>query len=109
MMYRAPVQDMAFTLKSLAGLDELQASGAYPDLSDDLIDAVLEEAGLREDAISIRMTGCPNGCARPYLGEIGLVGRAAGIYNLYLGASHTGDRLNKLYKESLNHDQIVVS
>ncbi len=44
MMYRAPVQDMAFTLKSLAGLDELQASGAYPDLSDDLIDAVLEEA-----------------------------------------------------------------
>ena len=71
------------------------------------LDDVLEDAGLREDAIVIRMTGCPNGCARPYLGEIGLVGRAPGIYNLYLGAGHCGERLNKLYKEAVNHDQII--
>ena len=45
--------------------------------------------------------------ARPYLGEIGLVGRAPGIYNLYLGAGHCGERLNKLYKEAVNHDQII--
>jgi sulfite reductase (NADPH) hemoprotein beta-component len=53
------------------------------------------------------MTGCPNGCARPYLGEIGLVGRAPGRYNLYLGASHPGDRLNKLYREMLDEDGIL--
>ncbi len=53
------------------------------------------------------MTGCPNGCARPYLAEIGMVGRAPGKYNLYLGAAHNGTRLNKLYKESLKHDQIL--
>ena len=53
------------------------------------------------------MTGCPNGCARPYLGEIGFVGRAPGIYNMYLGAAHSGERLSRLYKEALNHDQIV--
>ena len=53
MTYRAPVQDMAFTLKSLVGLDKLQVSGAFPDLSDDLIDAVLEEASkLAADVIA---------------------------------------------------------
>jgi 3-(methylsulfanyl)propanoyl-CoA dehydrogenase len=53
MTYRAPVQDMAFTLKSLAGLSDLQAGGAFPDLSDDLIDAVLEEAAkLAADVIA---------------------------------------------------------
>merc|ERR1711865_435567 len=51
--------------------------------------------------------GCPNGCARPYLGEIGFVGRAPGIYNVYLGAKHTGERLNKLWQESLNNEQII--
>jgi sulfite reductase (NADPH) hemoprotein beta-component len=58
--------------------------------------------------IVIRMTGCPNGCGRPYLGEIGLIGRAIGRYNLYLGASHNGDRLNKLYKEMLNEAEIIA-
>ena len=55
----------------------------------------------------LRMTGCPNGCARPYLGEIGLVGRAPGRYNLYLGANHAGERLNKLYREMLDEDGIL--
>lgn len=72
------------------------------------LDNVLDEVGLKEDEIVIRMTGCPNGCGRPYLGEIGLVGRAPGIYNVYLGAKHTGERLNKLWKEGLNNDQIVA-
>ena len=44
------------------------------------------------------MTGCPNGCARPYLAEIGLVGRSPGLYNLYLGGAFDGTRLNKLYR-----------
>jgi sulfite reductase (NADPH) hemoprotein beta-component len=53
------------------------------------------------------MTGCPNGCGRPYLGEIGLIGRSLGRYNLYLGASHNGERMNKLYKEYLNEEEIL--
>ena len=53
------------------------------------------------------MTGCPNGCGRPFLAEIGLVGRAPGLYNLYLGAGFTGERLNKLYKEMVNEEQII--
>ncbi len=71
------------------------------------LDVVIESAGLREDEILIRMTGCPNGCARPYLGEIGLVGKAPGKYNLYLGAAFNGTRLNKLYKENVTEDEIL--
>jgi len=75
----------------------------------DKIDLILKEFELEKEPIIIRMTGCPNGCARPYLGEIGLVGRSLGKYNLYLGASHSGDRLNKLYKELLDEDQIIAT
>lgn len=77
-----------------------------PDLIDAL-DETVESAGLRDDEIVIRMTGCPNGCARPYLAEIGLVGRAPGTYNLYLGAAFDGSRLNKLYRRDIKHDAIV--
>jgi sulfite reductase (NADPH) hemoprotein beta-component len=73
----------------------------------DALDDVLDEAGLRRDDIVIRMTGCPNGCARPYLAEIGLVGRGPGTYHLYLGAAFDGTRLNKLYREDVGHDAIV--
>lgn len=73
----------------------------------DKIDLILNDLGLQEEEITIRMTGCPNGCARPYLGEIGLVGRAPGKYNLYLGAGFTGDRLNTLYKEMLDEQNIL--
>jgi sulfite reductase (NADPH) hemoprotein beta-component len=63
--------------------------------------------GIEEDDIVIRMTGCPNGCARPYLAEIGLVGTGPGRYNLYLGAAYDGSRLSKLYREDLDHAGIV--
>jgi len=55
------------------------------------------------------MTGCPNGCARPYLAEIGLVGRGPGKYNLYLGAAFDGSRLNKLYRRDVGHEDIVAA
>ncbi|KAJ0404252.1 hypothetical protein P43SY_000652 [Pythium insidiosum] len=71
------------------------------------IEDLLVENGLRDDAIVIRMTGCPNGCGRPYLGEIGFVGRSPGIYNMYLGAGHAGERLNKLYKEAVDEETIL--
>ena len=73
------------------------------------LEAELEKNGLREDEIVIRMTGCPNGCARPYLAEIGLVGRTPGIYHLYLGAAHEGTRLNKLYRRDVDRAGIVAA
>ena len=83
-----------------------EAERYLPSLIDKL-DLILAENCLERDAIVIRMTGCPNGCARPYLGEIALIGRAIGRYNLYLGAGFAGDRLNKLYKEMLNEEEIL--
>lgn len=73
------------------------------------IEVLLEELGLFDEPIVIRSTGCPNGCGRPYLGEIGLVGKVPGKYNLYLGAGFEGERLNKLYKASVTHEQILAS
>ena len=71
-------------------------------------EAVLDEAGLRDDAISLRITGCPNGCARPYLAEIGFVGKAPGKYALYLGAKYNGTRLNRLFSPSITIDDAVT-
>lgn len=73
----------------------------------DKIDELLIANGLEKDEIIIRMTGCPNGCGRPYLGEIGLIGKSLGRYNLYLGAAFNGERLNKLYKEMLDEEGIL--
>jgi sulfite reductase (NADPH) hemoprotein beta-component len=73
----------------------------------DKIEGLLGKHNLQNEPITIRMTGCPNGCGRPYLGEIGFVGRAPGKYNLYLGASFEGDRMNVLYKESLSEEEIL--
>jgi len=69
--------------------------------------STLEELGLERTPITIRMSGCPNGCSRPYLAEIALVGKGPGKYNLYLGASASGDRLNALYLENVGEAQIL--
>jgi sulfite reductase (NADPH) hemoprotein beta-component len=71
------------------------------------LEAVLVEHGLENDPISIRSTGCPNGCARPYLAEIGLVGKAPGKYNLYLGADYLGARLNTEVAAAQTPEQII--
>lgn len=73
----------------------------------DQLDELLVEYGLKDTPISIRMTGCPNGCGRPFLGEIAFVGKAPGKYNLYLGAGFNGERLNKLYKEMVDESEIL--
>ena len=70
-------------------------------------EAVLESAGLADDAISLRMTGCPNGCARPYLAEIGFVGKAPGKYALYIGAKYNGERLNRMLSPRCSIDEAV--
>lgn len=71
------------------------------------IDSILDEFGLSKEEIVIRMTGCPNGCGRPYLAEIGLIGKSPGYYNLYLGGSFNGSRLNNLYKETIPEQKIL--
>jgi len=73
------------------------------------LEALLERHGLREEPIHLRMSGCPNGCSRPYMGEIGLVGRAVGKYDLRLGADHAGERLNALYRENVGEDVILAA
>ncbi|XBW37030.1 hypothetical protein QEN19_002610 [Hanseniaspora menglaensis] len=71
------------------------------------LEEALEEYGLRHDSIVMRMTGCPNGCARPWLAEIACVGKAPGTYNLLLGGGYHGQRLNKLYRSSIKEEEIL--
>jgi len=90
------------------GLALAESERYLPDLMTAL-DERLGAHGLSADDIVIRMTGCPNGCARPYLAEIGLVGKGPGRYNLYLGAAFDGSRLSKLYAEDVDHAGIVAT
>src|SRR5258706_150009 len=83
----------------LDGTPARMASGTTPHL--------LRMYGLDHEEIIIRMTGCPNGCARPYIAEIGLVGTAIGLYNLHLGGDRQGERLNKVYRENLDESAIL--
>ena len=71
------------------------------------IEKILEKNNLLKKEIVIRMTGCPNGCGRPYLAEIGLIGKSPGYYNLYLGGSFDGSRLNSLYRETIPEKEIL--
>jgi len=89
------------------GLALAESERVLPDILEKF-ETVLEEAGLRDDAISLRVTGCPNGCARPYLAEIGLVGKAPNKYALYLGASYNGTRLNRLVSPGITIDDAVT-
>ena len=99
---------MACVALPTCGLALAESERYLPDLLTAL-DERLAAHGLSADDIVIRMTGCPNGCARPYLAEIGLVGKGPGRYNLYLGAAFDGSRMNKLYAEDLDHAGIVAA
>jgi len=99
---------MACVALPTCGLALAESERYLPDLVTRL-EEELERFGLRDDEITIRMTGCPNGCARPYVSEIGLVGRTPGIYNLYLGGAHEGTRLNKLHRRDVDGDAIVAA
>lgn len=88
------------------GLALAESERALPGILEKF-ETVLDEAGLRHDAISLRVTGCPNGCARPYLAEIGFVGKAPNKYALYLGAAYEGTRLNRLVAPSITIEDAV--
>ena len=72
------------------------------------IEAILEANGLSQEPITIRASGCPNGCSRPYVAEIALTGRAPGKYNLWLGGGFHGERLNRLYAENIGEERILA-
>jgi len=67
----------------------------------------LGELGLQQEEIVVRMTGCPNGCARPYMAEIAFVGKSPNKYQIYLGGNEASTRLNRLYKDSVKTDELV--
>ncbi|GAA5982523.1 hypothetical protein JCM11641_006144 [Rhodosporidiobolus odoratus] len=73
----------------------------------DKVEAIMEEAGLRHDSITMRMTGCPNGCARPWAAEIAFVGKAPDSYLMMLGGGYYGQRLNKIYREAVSEADIL--
>jgi len=74
----------------------------------DKVEAICEENGLRNDSIVMRMTGCPNGCARPYVAEVAFVGKAPGTYSMLLGGGYYGQRLNKIYRETVTEPEILA-
>ncbi|WP_095407428.1 assimilatory sulfite reductase (NADPH) hemoprotein subunit [Pseudobacillus wudalianchiensis] len=99
---------MACVALPTCGLAMAEAERYLPDLLGKIED-IVEEAGLHEEEITIRMTGCPNGCARPALAEIAFIGKSPGKYNMYLGAGFSGHRLSKLYKENVGEEEILAS
>jgi sulfite reductase (NADPH) hemoprotein beta-component len=73
------------------------------------VEELLAKHGLREIPLTVRITGCPNGCARPYLAEIALIGRAPGRYTLRLGADAVGSRLNVVYRDNIDENAIATA
>ncbi|MGQ9003929.1 assimilatory sulfite reductase (NADPH) hemoprotein subunit [Bacillus subtilis] len=97
---------MACVALPTCGLAMAEAERYLPTLLDK-IEEIIDENGLRDQEITIRMTGCPNGCARHALGEIGFIGKAPGKYNMYLGAAFDGSRLSKMYRENIGEADIL--
>ncbi|MBT2755150.1 assimilatory sulfite reductase (NADPH) hemoprotein subunit [Mesobacillus foraminis] len=97
---------MACVALPTCGLAMAEAERYLPRLIDK-IEEIVDENGLRNEEITIRMTGCPNGCARHALGEIGFIGKAVGKYNMYLGAAFDGSRLSKMYRENIGEEEIL--
>lgn len=100
------LNSMACVALPTCGLAMAESERYLPSLLEK-IEPILARNGLSEEPITIRMTGCPNGCARPYISEIGLTGRAPGKYNLYLGGGFHGERLNKMVLENVGEPAIL--
>jgi len=88
------------------GLALAESERTFPDLLGK-IETALNEVGLAEQPIIVRITGCPNGCSRPYVAEIGLVGKAPGKYQLYLGGNQAASRLARVWQEVIKYDDLL--
>ncbi|MEJ6719994.1 MAG: sulfite reductase (NADPH) hemoprotein beta-component [Akkermansiaceae bacterium] len=100
------LNSMACVALPTCGLSLAESERYLPTLIDE-IEEVLDEIGLTQDAITVRMTGCPNGCARPYIAEIAFVGRAPGKYNIHLGGGFVGNRIGGIWQRSVKDEEIV--
>jgi sulfite reductase (NADPH) hemoprotein beta-component len=107
-LFTTPLRRDALACVSLptCSLAMAEAERYLPNFTD-RVDALLAKHGLREIPLTLRITGCPNGCARPYLAEIALIGRAPGRYTLRLGADAVGSRLNVVYRDNIDEPAIV--
>jgi sulfite reductase (ferredoxin) len=97
---------MACPALPTCGLAVAESERILPGMLDRL-EMELARLGLSSETFTLRMTGCPNGCARPYNSDIGLVGRTAGKYTIFVGGRLIGDRLNFLYKDLIATDDVV--
>jgi sulfite reductase (NADPH) hemoprotein beta-component len=100
------LNSMACVAFPTCGLAMAESERYLPSLIDKL-DGALQRHGLADEPITIRMTGCPNGCARPYIAEIGLVGKGPGRYTLFLGAGFAGERLGAPFLDNANEEEVL--
>ena len=96
---------MACPSMPTCGLGLAESERYLPGLID-RIEATLTEVGLKDEEVIIRMTGCPNGCARPYAAEIGFVGKGPGRYQVWIGGNEASTRLNRIYKETVKDTEM---
>jgi sulfite reductase (NADPH) hemoprotein beta-component len=108
-LFTSPVRRDALACVALptCGLAMAEAERYLPAFVD-RVDELLGKHGLKDIPLTVRITGCPNGCARPYLAEIALIGRAPGRYTLRLGADAVGSRLNVIYADNIDESAIVT-
>lgn len=104
-----PVRRLSMACPAIptCGLAVAESERVLPSLIRD-IESLVDSAGLADSPISVRMTGCPNGCARPYLGDVGLVGTTLGKYDVFLGGDPGGTRLNQLYAPAVPLESICA-
>jgi sulfite reductase beta subunit-like hemoprotein len=99
---------MACPALPTCGLAVAESERAIPGVLDQF-EAELDGLGLRDAPLTIRMTGCPNGCARPYTADLAFVGRSLGLYNVYVGGGLAGDRLVDLYRADVPLDELLAT
>lgn len=97
---------MACPAMPTCGLAITESERVFPELIRNL-EKVISELGLEDEKISVRMTGCPNGCARPYVADIGFVGQSLNKYSIFIGGDPSGTRLNTLYKELVLFEDLI--
>ena len=98
---------MACPALPTCGLALAESERVMPDIIT-AVEGLLAEFGLQDEEIAMRMTGCPNGCARPYTAELGLVGKAPNKYQIYLGGNEGCTRLNRLFRDGVKGEDLMT-
>src|SRR6266478_4337726 len=103
---RTRLASMACPALPTCGLALAESERALPSILTG-VEGLLAELGIPEEEIIVRMTGCPNGCARPFMAEIAFVGKAPNKYQIYLGGNEPSTRLNRLYKDPVKGEELI--